>query len=77
MQAMPVGKRFTRQNTRDLTEWHTQEIVSTSAAVSQNVSASAAKTTEVQKHDAEKSLAKQEVRRNLFLKQGSLRNMSM
>lgn len=71
---MPVGKRFTRQNTRDLTEMQTQAIAANATSIVSDPSKEA-KLIKRRETEEAHSLDQQENRKKLFQKQGSLRNM--
>mmetsp|Transcript_15434 Transcript_15434/g.29053 ORF Transcript_15434/g.29053 Transcript_15434/m.29053 type:complete len:848 (-) Transcript_15434:296-2839(-) len=73
-QAMPVGQRFTRQNTRDLTEMLTHEITSNTPAVHIDP-VKASQVLESRKLDAKRGLEKQQSRKILYERQGSLNSL--
>lgn len=76
VQAMPVGRKFTRQNTRELTELMTQEVTSNGTGSVKNDPVKAAKAQESRQHDAQRDIKKQEERKMIFKKQGSLRSFT-
>ena len=72
--ALPVGQRITRQNTRDLTEMLTHEITANMANVHIDP-VKASKVLESRKHDAKRGLEKQQSRKILLERQGSLNSL--
>ena len=71
---MPVGRRFTRQNTRDLTEMQSQVIA---ANAPRTLSDPMKEAILLDRRDTEfaNDLDQQEFRKDIFKRQGSLRSI--
>ena len=72
--AMPVGKRFIRQDTRDLTELQTQDITANTTSTHSDPEKEAIQLQRRQT-EAMKDMEQQQFRKKIFTKQGSLRSI--